>query len=546
MCIFKIKKYVPLIIGLAALLPSAQAQRDLPTEQVSIIKDFDARLLESNKINVPPSLPPLDTVSKRFDYLVPPRPQAVAYEVPTLRPLSMRTVRPEKPFNGFAKLGGGAPNQYWGEAGYAFQVKDKFDGKAWFRHHQANNKKLENQRFANNDAYLNFNYYLENNLAVEGTGRYSADRVFFYGYDHDSLQFNADQVRQEFNLFEIRGRLYNSQRNDLDLNFSVAPLFYRLSDYYSNGETGFALDLQLTKWFAQRHALRVGIRPDLTSYNDTAKQKLNNIYLQPSLSLHFSFLRLKLGGNFVNNRDEFSIFPDAEVLVRLWGDGVQVFGGATGDLRKNTYRSMSEYNPFLQMRASRLRNTVWREFYGGVKGNFGWFNYEGRLSYGRAANLALFQTQYDSIGRPGITRFRTVYDSVQIFGVSGAVNVQVSDAIVVSGTASYRAFELSNENEAWGLPNLEVNARVLFQPYEGKITLKGELYLADDIPFRNQADQPSFTDLLFDLNAGATMQITDYVGIFLDLNNILNNRRERWLSYPMLGINILGGATVRF
>ncbi len=540
------KKHIALIISLIALLPSVQAQRDLPTEQVSIIKDFDARLLESNKINVPPTLPPLDTSSKRFDYLVPQRPQAIAYEAPILRPLSMRTVRPEKPFNGFVKLGAGTPNQYWGEAGYAFKSKDKFDGKAWFRHHQANNKKLENQRFTNNDAHLSFNYYLENSLAVEGIGSYSADRVFFYGYDHDSLQFNPEQVRQEFNLLDLGGRFYNSQRNDLDLNFSIAPRFYRLSDYYSNGETGFAIDMQATKWFAQKHALRIGIRPDLTSYSDTADQKLNNIYLQPSFTLHFNILRLKLGGNFVNNRDEFSIFPDAELLIRIWGDGIQAFGGATGDLRKNTYRSMSEYNPFLQMRASRIRNTVWREFYGGVKGNFGWLSYEGRISYGNAADLALFQTQYDSIGRPGITRFRTVYDTAQIFGISGTVNVQVSEVLTVAGTASYRGFELNNENEAWGLPNLELNGRVLFRPYDGKITLKSELYLADDIAFRNQADQPNFTDLLFDLNAGFAMQITDNVGIFLDVNNIFNNRRERWLDYPMFGINFLGGLTVRF
>ncbi len=540
------KKHIALLISFIAPLSNLWAQRDLPTEQVSIIKDFDARLLESNKINVPPTLPPLDTSSRRFDYLVPQRPQAVTYDPPTLRPLSMRTVRPEKPYNGFVKLGAGAPNHYYGEAGYAFQSKDKFDGKAWFRHHQANSKKLENQRFTNNDAHLRFNYYLENNLAVEGMGTYSADRVFFYGYDHDSLQFAPEQVRQEFNLLELGGRFYNSQRNDLDLNFSFAPRFYRLSDYYSNGETGFSFDMQATKWFAGKHALRLGIRPDVTSYSDTADQKLNNIYLQPSFTLHFNFLRLKIGGNFVNNRDEFSTFLDAELLVRLWGDGIQVFGGATGDLRKNTYRSLSEYNPFLQMRASRLRNTAWREYYGGAKGNFGWFSYEGRISYGNAADLALFQTYYDSIGRPGITRFRTIYDTAQIFGISGTVNVQISNTFTVAGTASYRTFSLSNENEAWGLPNLEFNGRLLFRPYDGKIVLKGELYLADDIAFRNQADQPNFTDLLLDFNAGFAMQITNNLGLFLDINNIFNNRRERWLDYPMLGTNVLGGLTIRF
>ncbi len=541
------KKHIALLfIALTSSALRLSAQKDLPTEQVSIIKDFDARLLESNKVNVPPTLPPLDTASRRFDYLVPSRPQAINYEVPTLRPLSMRIVKPAPPYNGFIKVGVGAPNAWYGEGGYGLMIKDRLEAKAWFRHHQANNKKLENQRFANNDAHVSGTYHLDNGLAVEGKVGYSADRVFFYGYDHDTLQFDPEQVRQEFNLLDIGGRFYNSERNDIDINFGIAPRLYVLKDYYSNSETGIAVDMHVTKWFAQKHALRLGIRPDLTTYNDTAKQRLNNIYLQPSFTLHFSVLRIKLGGIFVNHRDEFSSFLDAELLLRLWGDGVQVFGGTTGDLRKNTYRSISEYNPFIQMRASRLRNTVWREFFGGVKGNMGWLSYEGRVSYGRAADLALFQTEYDSIGRPGITRFRTVYDTAQIFGISGTLNINLTDVISIGGTASYRAFDLSNENEPWGVPNLEMNGRLLFKPYDGKIVVKTELYLADDIPFRNQENQPNFTDPLIDLNVGASMQITDNIGIFLDVNNVLNNRRQRWLNYPMLGINVLGGVSVRF
>jgi hypothetical protein len=70
--------------------------------------------------------------------------------------------------------------------------------------------------------------------------------------------------------------------------------------------------------------------------------------------------------------------------------------------------------------------------------------------------------------------------------------------------------------------------------------------VADDIPFRNQENQPNFTDILFDLNVGASAQLTQNVGLFLDVNNILNNRRERWLNYPIFGINVLGGLTLRF
>lgn len=522
------------------------AQKDLPTENVSIIKEFDARLLESNKLDVPPTLPPQDTSKKRQDYLVPPKPLAANYEAPMLRPIGMRTVKPEKPYNGYLKAGGGLPATLYGELGYAFSSGKKFDGKAWVRHHQANRKSYENQQFANTDALLNGNVYLDNNLAVEGRVGYSYDQVYFYGYEHDSISLDAEQVRQNFAIFDIGGRVYNSKRTDMDLNFAIAPSLYIMKDHFANDETGFNLDLSATKWFAEKHPLRVAIRTDFTSYSDTADQKLNNIYLQPSFTFHADFLKIKVGGNFVNNRDVFSIFPDVELLLRLWGDGLQVFAGAGGDLRKNTYRSMAEYNPFLEMRASELRNTVWREYYGGVKGNLGWLEYQGRAGYGKAGDLALYQALYDSIGGKEITRFGTVFDTVEVFGLTGTIKLRPIKELAVMGTLSYNTFDLVNENEAWGLPSLEFNGSAVYTLLDGKASLKGELHVADDIAFRDRENMSVFTGGLFDLSFGGSYRITDNIGIFLDVNNVLDNKRERWLDYPIFGFNLLGGITARF
>lgn len=544
--LFSMKKILFLALFLWAGAQTLSAQKDIPTENVSILKDFDARLLESNKIDVPPTLPALDTTTKRQDYLVPPKPLMINYEAPVLRPIGMRSVKQEKPYNGYVKAGGGVPLTMYGELGYAFHSGEKFDGKAWVRHHNANRKSLENQRFSNTDALINGNVYLDNNLAVEGRVGYTYDRLHFYGYDHDSLEFTPEQVRQEYKIFDLGGRLYNSEPTDMDLNFAVAPSVYLMNDHYSNKEFGFNLDLSATKWFAKKHPLRIGIRTDFTSYEDTVKQKLNNIYLQPAFTFHADFLKVKIGGNFASNRDVFSIFPDMEVLLRLWGDGLQIFAGAGGDLRKNTYRSMAEYNPFLQIRNSELRNTVWREYFGGAKGNLGWLEYQGRVSYGKASDLALYQTQYDSIGRPGITRFRTVYDTADVFGISGMIKLKPMKSLVITGTASYNTFDLSNENEAWGLPNIEFNASAVYTLLDGKATLKGELYVADDIAFRDSENQPSFTGGLFDLSFGGSYRITENIGVFLDINNVLNNTRERWQDYPMFGVNVLGGITARF
>jgi hypothetical protein len=525
--------------------PYAFSQKELPGESVDIVKEFDARLLESNKIGVSPTLPALDTTTKLQDYYVPQRPLAVKYDAPKLRPIGMKAGKKDQIYKGFAKLGGGVPTALWAEAGYALDIKDKFDGKIWFRHHnQSADKALENQKFFLNDGLLSGNYYINDKVAVEGKVGYSFDRVHFYGYNHDSITALEDRVRQDYKILDVGARVYNKERTDADLNFSVAPKFYLMNDYYSNRETGFDLALSATKWFAEKHPLRFIIRTDFTTFDDTVKQNLNNIYLQPSFTFHSDILKLKIGGNFASNRDVFSVFPDCELGLRVFGDGFQLFAGVTGDLRKNTYRTMAEYNPFIQIRGSKLRNTRLDSYYGGLKGDFGWLEYSGQVGYNKASNLALFQTLYTT---DGITRFQAVYDTVKMVNAQVAVKINMLKSLALTGTLSQNiTMEPSREKKAWGLPKLEGNFGALYTLLDGKAAIKGNCYIADGIWYNNSEGIAKQGKVLFDLGFGGTYNFTKNIGAFLDVNNLLNNRRARWADYPVVGTNFMAGITARF
>jgi len=527
-----------------AAIVTAAAQKTLPNESVDVTKDFDVRLLESNKVNVIPTLPALDTSTKRQNYVVPPKPLTVTYDAPKLRPVGVKAGKKEEIYNGYVKLGGGVPTSLYGEGGYSLRPNDQFDGKVWLRHQRIDaGKAVENQAMANTDLLVSGNYFLPQNMAVEGKVGYSADRYHFYGYDRDSLSFDREAVRQDIKILDLGGRFYNSERTDADLNFSIAPKFYLLNDYYSNKETGFDFGITASKWFADKHPLRLTIRTDLTRYEDTATQKLNNIYLQPSFTFHTDILKLKIGGNFASNRDVFSIFPDAELTLRVFGDGIQIFAGANGDLRKNTYRTMSEYNPFIQSRLSELRNTKISTYFGGVKGNLGWLDYNGQVSYSKASDLALYQTAIDD---RGIARFRTLYDTANIFSLQGTVKFSPIQNLTISGTLNQSVFTMKNELHAWGLPGLEGNFSGIYTLLDGKASVKAAMYIADRINLRNETDVADKGGALLDFNLGGTYRFSKNFGAFLDVNNLLNNRRERWFRYPMVGTNVLVGITARF
>ncbi|MFN0033525.1 MAG: hypothetical protein ACKVUS_00575 [Saprospiraceae bacterium] len=550
-----------ILLAAFALLFASQAafaqtdkDKDLEGDNVTVVKAFDAQLLEANKINVTPTLPALDTTIQRQNYTVPPHPSNIKYDPPKLRPLGVKSAPKEAAYNGFVKIGGGVPATFYGEGGYYFRASEKFDGKIWLKHHALSaDKAIENQKFRSTEGLLSTNIFLPSNLAAQIDLGYTYDRVHFYGYDHDSVDYSSGRTRQDFKILDLGARLYNSQRTEMDLNFAVAPKFYLLNDYYSNKETHFEMGLSATKWFNEQHALRINIRPDLTNFNDTVEQKLNNIYLQPSFTMHFDFVQFKIGGNFVNNRDEFSIFPDAELTLRVWGDGIQAFAGISGDLRKNSYRSISEYNPFIQIRGTKLRNTRWDNYYGGIKGNLGWAEYNAQVGYSKASDLALYQTLFSTApDSKGITRFQVIYDTVKIANFQGTLKLRPTKNLTLTGTYSQSVFDTqttetsADEPSAWGLPEIEGDFSAVYALLEGKASLKASLHMADKITFYNEAGDREKSKALLDLSIGGSYYFTKNVGAFLDINNVLNNKRERWYNYPTVGLNFLGGIVARF
>jgi outer membrane receptor protein involved in Fe transport len=99
---------------------------------------------------------------------------------------------------------------------------------------------------------------------------------------------------------------------------------------------------------------------------------------------------------------------------------------------------------------------------------------------------------------------------------------------------------------AWHLPNFEMNINAKYRLLDDKLTLKGELYNAGGISYLDENGDQQNTGALFDLNFGAEYQINDKIGLFVDLNNVTNQKFQRWYKYPNFGFNMMGGITVKF
>lgn len=528
------------------VVASLNAQTELPTGQVEIIKNFDARLLDTERKAVMPKLPMLDTATKRQNYTIVARPLTVEYLPPRIQPLAMSQDDLQKKYNGYLKTGAGFPNSFFLDGSYSFISQEKLRiGLDAFHHSANNNSQVENQRFGLTDVGLGGVYYDDLGFAVDGRLGYTVDKVHYYGYndftraDSTPFSFDAEDVKQRFSTFSGRLSIFNGERTQADFNYFAGAEFYLLQDLFSARERGFNLKIGGTKWFADAHPLTVTLETDFTTLKTTEKQNLNNFFLRPSYTYHGDIFKAKIGGVVASHEDEFSFFPDIELGANILNNIVGVFVGAEGGLQKNHFKALSDYNPFINSRLD-IKNTNFNHFYGGAKGNYAGFDYRVQLGYKNADNLALFLPNGDSI-----PKFNVLYDTVNIFTVQGTVSAPVFKGFEILGSLTQNIYSLNTQDKAWGLPSLTLNVGAKYKTLEDKLLVKGELYIQNGVPYLEKATSKNLSPL-FDISLGAEYNFTENIGAFFHLNNLAANKRERWRHYPVYGLNLLAGITARF
>lgn len=548
--------HIALLFVIFALSASAAWAQDpnLPSGEIDIIKSFDARLGEAERFLLTPALPPLDTSTRRLEYRSVTRTLPVAYLPPKIRPLAMRSEREEAGYNGYLKAGGGFPAAFFGQGYYNISAVENLNVDLFANHHSANNsQQVENQRFSNTDAGVDATYHFDQGFAVNGKLKYAVDAVHYYGYnavndavdDPDQvISFAQDQVRQRFRIVDGEASIYNNARTEADFNYYAGAKVYLMNgNFAANRENGFDLRIGGTKWFDGTHPLSVELQTDFTGYDDEeGDQSLNNFFLRPNFTFHGDRFRAKLGANVASHNDEFTFFPDLEVTAVMVEGIVNAYVGADGTLQKNNFRSLAEYNPFIGSTFT-LRNTLYYDFFGGVRGNVEGVEYDFQASYRTLENLAMFRL-LDPFSE--IPRFNVIYDDGSLVTIKGSLSAPLFEGFEAIAAFNQNIYSLDNEEQPWHLPALTVNFGGRYTTMEDKLTIKGDFFLENGVPYVNAEGEADRLNTLFDISLGADFFFTEKFGGFVQLNNLANNRRERWFRYPTFGINAMAGIMLRF
>jgi hypothetical protein len=526
------------------------------TDKVDVTATYKATLLESEKVKTDLTLPQLDTTVKAQKYELSTRTFKVDYLPPKLRPVAMGTDKKDMKDvkNGYIKVGYGVPSSPFGEASYAFR-KDKLQAILSLNHYSIKSKTIETMKYANTGGRLSGNYYVSKNYAVGGYLGYNQESPNYYALGENA---SGKKSTQKFKTFEIGSSIFNTGKTANDFTYGASFDIYRLGDDYASKETGVKLEGKATKWFAEKHPLTVLLKGDFTGFKSLAsdrKESLNNLYVQPSFTFHGSAFYFLAGANLASNNDEWTPFPMLELSVNVLGDRLAAFGGWKGDFKKNTYKSLTDYAPFLNNKISddaflpannKLTNSSYYDYYGGIKGHFGKVDYNVQGGYKPTKNLAIFRN--DATKSDSIT-FHALYTDADITYVKGALSAELFKGFELSATLGQNIYKMKDSTIAkpWHLPATDVTAMAKYRTMENKLLLKGQVFFQNGVPYFNtKTKQADNLGALLDLSVGTEYSISDMFSVWLDVNNILDNKRERWVRYPSFGINVLGGLKVKF
>lgn len=521
--------------------------KNLPSDQVDVITDFEAALEETEKVQVKPEMPEVDA-GKRTEqnYNISLKRIPLKYGAPTIKPIAVKTEKTNNDvYKGFIKLGYGSPNSPLAQASYYLSDPGHYQAGIEVFHHSANFKKLENQRFRNTNGKINGTWFSPDGYAINGRIGYTSDEVHFYGYDHEASTYAREGIKQNFNTFTAGAKIFNGTRTTGDINYSADVDLYAMRDNYAAKETGLLLTLGGNKWFNERHSLDLQVITDFSTFNDTIKKDLHNFFIRPSFTYHGDFFKVKLGANVASHKDEFYLYPDLEATVNILGKSLGLFLGWQGGLYKNNFKNLAAYNPFILSRID-VRNTFYHDYYGGIRGNVGLFEYSGKAGYKTAKNLALFNSDRIINNPLDTLRFNVLYDTANIVYIQGGLTIRPVKDLEIGGNILYNIYDLQTEDKPWHLPAITLNATAIYTTFEGKLRVKGDLFIENGVPYRDLRGFKGNLNGLLDLNIGVHYQATKNFGVFVDFNNLAANKRQRWFRYPTYGLNVMGGITARF
>lgn len=522
---------------------SLMAQNELPTSQVEVVKQFEARLAEANRITIQPEDVVVPTLPPTFKYSVIDHQESVTYNAPEIKPRGYRTGRGPEIYRGYLKAGAGWPLNYLGQFGYRFDMDRSRNANIFADLRGLNDGNIQNRKVMNASVKGDMNYYTDLGLKLSGFAGFHRDMYHYYNPPVEIDSLTTSKVA--YTDFHVGASIQNHKENDFGIDYLLKIEGNFLNSNFAQKNNTFNITGRVGKNFGETVVLSVG----LASYNDIYKdiQDIKQNYFEFNPELTYSTGRFKLSGGVLvlSSGSDAAIKPDGEIEVGIIPNTIHAFVGADGGYKINTLRNFIVENPFMAHTIDSLHITNINHYYAGVKGNISGISYQLQGGYRAMNDLALFQIRppLDTLEDYFILYEPIFDDATNIYGEL-SISMPLLNNLNVYSLIRYDHYEMEELAEAYYIPSTKVQLGGKYSMMEGRFNLGLDFNFLTAVKYpENEFQKPN---AVFDINLSGEYLFTENFGAFLQLNNLADSRYIRWQDYEGLGLNVLAGISVRF
>ena len=517
--------------------------------EVVITSSFKPSLRNASKINFTAATPVLDTTKQLLTYNIPSQNLLFSYQPVPIKPLALAA---DSGFtweqHDYLKAGYGNYSSPYLEGGASFGdgVNTMITAHGKYQSAKGN---LPLQQYGKAGIDLIGIFNTKNNQEITSKIYWDNNSVYRYGYQPDTMKVSKDSLHQKFNTIGAEVGLQNKIPTAYGINYHPQIQFNSFSNTSASKETNLLIKAPISKVLDKFFLLDLGVTADITHYTtnqfyDTASVH-NNLY-NFNTSLRFTTPNFKANLGLLPSWDngQFSLLPNFTAEGKLADKRLVIDGGWIGYYQKNTYKSLAGFNPFI-IPPSMLFNTKTTEEYIGIKASIDkHLTANAKLSFLKMDNVALFAN--DTIASRSQDFLVLDEPSLQALRLQGEISYAVQEKLSILAGATYTQFtKLSVNNKAYGLLPLEINGTLRWKVLND-LTLKSDVFFFDGSYYRNTKMLGSKLNPAFDANLGAEFPVMKKMNAWIQLNNFLNDKYQRWNQYQVLGFQLLAGVVYSF
>lgn len=565
-----------LFSGFVCTVATGQEKETLDTERVVIVKTYTPTISDAFKIKSTPVLNDSVTQQKKqLRYSIFSVPVASTYTPEKGRAANIDRPKPIDIYDNYATLGFGNFTSVLAEFYSNFQV-NRSDNIGLYLHHNSSQGGIKEVKLDDKfyNTFLDLNYTSRTRDYTYGIEAGVEHQIYnWYGLPETPVltqeQIDAIDPQQSYFGAKLGGKLQFD-----DLYFKNASLNYRFfGDAFSSAEHHIVakptFEFEMGDNLITTNFVADYVSGNFERDKDIAAQIPNaysifNLGVNPSLVILRDDLTVNLGASLyysmdIENKDsDLFIYPKITASYRLLDETVIAYGGVEGGLEQNTYRDAVQNNPFVSPTLNITPTSTLYDAYIGLKGKVSdVVSYNVRGSYISEDNKPLFVNNTRPVlqfeGYDYGNSFAYRYDDINTIKGYGELNFEINKKFKLGVSGEYFNYSLEKEQEAWNLPEIKASVFMDYQINTQWFVGAQLFYVGERKDINNQfvllptaSETTLILDSYLDANVNLGYRLSDQLSFFIKGNNLLGENYERWINFPVQGIQVLGGVTYKF